>query len=701
MIAALLFSVVVALFLGAALRLSLGNLKANDVAGQRALFAAESGLRYVQARLASDYTWDLDGGLVVDTPELAVYEDRGNIVGVVRTSEGDFAQFRVRFNFQDDAQADTDGFVDPGLYSVDSPYVSVNNILGGSPRMVPRADGPGFSVMATSPRPYSVPAGTACVVVEGRYGPGLRSLSTAELSPPVTGQVTTRVLEAYLEADTLPGADSAAMSAGDMSFEVEPSEYVTLSAKDANQASRLRSRAMIEVVGGASPNLVSTNGETYTVDGSLAADASSDIQTNVEDTSTSFYRLEWDEVKKADSSGGTLAGGTYVIWDDGSLHHYDMSYSEYVTYIEANPSAGGNVVDPSTDLPPGMSFDTSDPAKPKLVISENVLIDGGSTDEFNIIPRKGVQEDPPDSDSGSGDLLEMATEVAANQAPGELRGSLSGGTEFPPPAGAPPFPSEQFFYGTDFTVKLHGDHWHLMDNDQSGQLLGPSAIASVLSDPALSASDQALAQQVLQALGGAGGGSMRELDLPSQPAALRADDVEIVFAPPEGESAILSANDTIRLGTRVSGKGGSITSAKDIRVVGDGDTALQASEKNGLTLYARGDVVMSGLKEVPVGSNNWEYKDVDLKGVVYSWGDIEFKLSNDDPSVSKHGSLQVQGALVAYGGDPAGSPGADGNGEIKIDAQRSELKYDPVYLMPMTLTPPARPLRQSLYNIVR
>ena len=110
---------------------------------------------------------------------------------------------------------------------------------------------------------------------------------------------------------------------------------------------------------------------------------------------------------------------------------------------------------------------------------------------------------------------------------------------------------------------------------------------------------------------------------------------------------------------------------------------------------------MSGLKEVPVGSNNWEYKDVDLKGVVYSWGDIEFKLSNDDPSVSKHGSLQVQGALVAYGGDPAGSPGADGNGEIKIDAQRSELKYDPVYLMPMTLTPPARPLRQSLYNIVR
>ena len=696
MIAALLFSVVVALFLGAALRLSLGNLKANDVAGQRALFAAESGLRYVQARLASDYTWDLDGGLVVDTPELAVYEDRGNIVGVVRTSEGDFAQFRVRFNFQDDAQADIDGFVDPGLYSVDSPYVSVNNILGGSPRMVPRADGPGFSVMATSPRPYSVPAGTACVVVEGRYGPGLRSLSTAELSPPVTGQVTTRVLEAYLEADTLPGADSAAMSAGDMSFEVEPTEYVTLSAKDANQASRLRSRAMIEVVGGASPNLVSTNGETYTVDGSLAADASSDIQTNVEDTSTSFYRLEWDEVKKADSSGGTLAGGTYVIWDDGSLHHYDMSYSEYVTYIEANPSAGGNVVDPSTDLPPGMSFDTSDPAKPKLVISENVLIDGGSTDEFNIIPRKGAQEDPPDS---GGALEAMADEVGSSLPTGTAGGSVSDATKFDNPPGIPSVSGD--FVGSSFFVRLHGDHFHVRDNANptSSTPLTPSQVAALLSNPSMSSSDQAMAEQVLRALGGVGG--MRELDLPSQPAALRADDVEIVFAPPEGESAILSANDTIRLGTRVSGKGGSITSAKDIRVVGDGDTALQASEKNGLTLYARGDVVMSGLKEVPVGSNNWEYKDVDLKGVVYSWGDIEFKLSNDHPSVSKHGSLQVQGALVAYGGDPAGSPGAGGNGKIKIDAQRSELKYDPVYLMPMTLNPPARPLRQSLYNIVR
>jgi hypothetical protein len=696
-IAALLTSVVIALFLGAALHLSTGHLKANDQTGQRALFAAESGLRYVQARLASDYTWDANDGRVVDTADMIVHEDNGNVIGIIRTPEGDFAQFRVRFNFQDDSQGDADGQPDPTRYPVDTQYISVNNILGGSPLSVPRADGPSWSVIPTSATPYEVPAGTACVIVEGRFGPGLASLSSTDMNPTTNGRVSSRVVEAYLEADTLPGADAAAMAAGNIHFKVEPGEAVSLDAKDENQASRLRSRANIKVTGGADPNLVSANGETHTVDGRLQAAPSADVQLFTEDPSTSFYKLEWDQVKKADSSDSTINGGTYVVWDDGTLHYYDMDYDSYAANVLSNPADPGTVLDP-TSLPAGVSFDTSDPRKPKLTISQNLLVDGGSTDDLTIIPRKGVQEEPPDT---SRPLEDMAKQVAGSLYPGDVSGSVADATLFKnPPDAAPPGDIDMDITSgptNPFRIVVHSDHFHVLNYNAPGIEQTPGNFGRLLTQPGMTLAQQQQAHQVLRALGASG--PMGELETGGEPANLRADDVEIVFDPPEGESAILSADGTVRLGTRVSGKGGSITSAKNIRIIGDGDTSLAASEKNGLSFYAQGNVTMSGLREVPVGSNNWEYKDVELKGVVYAWGDIDIKLSSNDPSVTRHGDFNLQGSIVAYGGDPAGKPGEDGNGDISMDTNNSKLIYDPVYLVQMTLTPPAKPLRQSLYNV--
>jgi len=701
LVSALLVSFVIALFLAAALRLSMGSLKMNDENGQRALYAAESGLRYIQARLASDHSWEGNEGLAVTTSDLVVYEDRGNIVGILRTPAGDFAQFRARFNYQDDSQGNADGRSDPALYSIDHPYVSVKNILGGSPRFVPRADGPGWSVTPASPTPYEVPAGAACVIVEGRYGPGLGSLSSSNLNPTVNGQVSTRIVEAYLETTAPPGADAAAMSAGDMKFGVESGQAVALNAKDSGQVSRLRSRADIEVDGGASPNLVSSNGETYTQDGTVQADASSDIQVFMEDPSKGFYSLEWGEVKKATSSDSTLAAGTYVVWDDGSLHYYDMSYSQYVTFIEANPGNGGTPVS-SSDLPAGMTLDTSNPNKPKLTISQNILVDGSSasTDELTIIPRKGAQENPPDAPDDSD--LDAAVTSVANSLPSGVSDGGFNKTEWSMPlVGPAPSPDKvQVSTGSlDFELHVHSDGRVHLENAYMGSgILTPSQFQATLTDPSIPLTKQAEILTLLAAVGGSGSGSMRELEVGANPANLRADDVEILFDPPEGESAILSSEGSVRLGAKLTGRGGSITSAGDIRIVGDGDTSLSASVKDGLTLYAKGNVVMSGLKEVPVGSNNWEYKDVNLKGVVYAWGDIDIKLGHDDPSVSKHGDFFLQGSIVAYGGDPAGAPGAGGNGSISVDANSVEFKYDPVYLTQLALSPPTRALKQTLYT---
>lgn len=695
LVSALMISIVVAFFVGAGLKLSHMSLKSTNTEEKRALLAAESGLRYVQSCQAADYAWNADRGLVVNTAEMVVYEDSGNIIGILRTEEGDFAQFRVRFNYQDDSAADLDGRTDPSLYPIDSPYVSVNNILGGSPRSVRRAEGPAWSVASSSPVLYEVPAGTACVISEGRYGPGLASLSASNLNPTPDGKVTVRAVEGYLEAPAPPGGDSAAMSAADMTFALEPLQNVSLQAKSDSQVSRLRSRARIEVEGGDNPNLVSNQGETHTQDGTLLADPDGNVQTFTEDTNREFLSLGWGDVKQATSADSTLAAGTYVIWDDGSIRYFDMDYDSYAQAVVANPNLAGTTLG-AADLPPGMTFDTSVPGKPKLTIGQNIFVDGSSasTNELNIIPRKGAQENPPDA---AGELSEMASDLPSTLPSGSLGGSVPDAMEFDPPSSAPPLPSNQEFDGTSFYVKLHGSHFHIMNKATPNVFLSQTDVAALLSNPSMSPSDQAMAETVLRALGGSAA-SMGEFDLGSVEPVLRPDDVVIEFAPPEGESAILSAKGTVRLGTNVQGEGGSITSEGDIRLVGHG-TNLAASEENGLALYAQGDVVLSSLKEVPRGSGNWQYKDVDLRGVIYSWANIHAKLSNDDPSVSRHGNFSAQGTLVAYGGDPNGVPGAAGDGEINVKARSVELTYDPVYLMQLSTLPPAGPLVQTLHHV--
>lgn len=715
-ISALMMSAVIALFVGAGLKLSVGNLKANNGRDQRALLAAESGLRYVQSRTAANYGWMADEGLVINDPDLVVEENRGNIIGLVRAPDGQFAQFRIRFNYQDDSEGDADGRSDPSTsFQIDSPYVSVNNLLGGSAVPVPRADGPGSSVTASSPTPYEVPGGTVCVIVEGRFGPGLSNLSASNMNPQISGPVTTRIIEANLDAAQTPGVDAAAMSAGDMTFELDGNVAVTLSAKDKNQASRLRSRSKIVVQDGGSPNLKSKNGETYTSDGTLQADAESGIKTQTEDTSTSFYRLEWGDVKKADPTGQSISAGTYVVWDDGTLHYYDMDYNSYVTFIEANPTSAGTIVD-SSSLPSGFQFDGSNASKPKFEISGDIHVQAtANNNELNIIPRKGAQEDPPDA-SGSQTESQMVSSVLSGLSSPDQTGAGAGiysGPEAarwnipisgPIPGGEIRAETGNLSYGTWQGVILKetspGQAALIVDS-HSLPLFSPSVgsnpLGALTNGMSSTFSGTPQLQQILSMILGSGS-EMRELNLGSAPAALRADNLKVEFTPPDGQSAILSADGNVRIGANVKGDGGSITSAETIRLVGNG-TDLQASIEDGLTLYAKEDVVMSTLKEKNVGSNNWEYKDLKLKGVVYAWGDIEAKLDFNDPSVQKSGKFKLEGTMVAYGGDPSGQPGAGSGGAIDVRAGDTEIKYNPAYLLKLDNSPPPGPVKQSLYTV--
>ena len=180
--------------------------------------AAKSGLSYAACQLRADPTWRGDANRVtVNTPNLYVVEDNGNVIGLLTDSGGNVSQFRLRFNFQD-GNPGAEGLDDPAPENqIDSHYISINNLDQTAETVVPRASQSTWSVSDSTTGPYSVPGGTVCVLVEGRTGPGLRQHTSAAANAPPSGRVSTYVAEAYLQVTLKQGTlDAALMGGGDI-----------------------------------------------------------------------------------------------------------------------------------------------------------------------------------------------------------------------------------------------------------------------------------------------------------------------------------------------------------------------------------------------------------------------------------------------------------------------------------------------------
>ncbi|MEW6282263.1 MAG: hypothetical protein AB1758_26895, partial [Candidatus Eremiobacterota bacterium] len=184
--------------------------------------------------------------------------------------------------------------------------------------------------------------------------------------------------------------------------------------------------------------------------------------------------------------------------------------------------------------------------------------------------------------------------------------------------------------------------------------------------------------------GGGGGVSNGQVDPPTVTDTLTASDLEIEFRPPPGGSAVLSSDGSIRLTGTITGQGGSITSGGSITVTGLGAN-LGAGQENPINMYAVGDIKFSALDEANPGQ--YTYRDVNLKGIVYTQGDFVARLG--DASVpGTWGDMNLEGILIAYGGDPAGAPGAGGRGNIDILAANVSLAFSPVYAGALSQAPP-------------
>ena len=651
--------------------------------GDAALKAAQAGLSYAQVRLGEDPAWRGDANrTVIDSPDLFVVEDQGNVIGLIRSENGAFAQFRIRFNFQDDSADNAEDLPDPELW-IDHPFVSVNNLHSGGAVSVPRADQSSFSVTEDSERPYTVPGGSVCVLVEGRAGPSLAALAPTNPNPePARGELSTRVVEAYFRVNDLPGADASAQAAGNINVSLQ-SGVLEMKDKSSAETPRLRSKGDITVTGGPDPNLRASKGETFSAGGDLHADYDPDeVTPKLEDPNAGFYQLTWDDVKKAEGTD-SLAAGTYVLWDDGTLHYYDMDYATYKDFIESNPTNGGT----SFSLPGTIALDTSDPSKPSITISGDTTISPtGETDEFNLIPREGAQEKEGSGNEPPSDADEAAEQLLSASSGWTQTHNGTDGMRWQVTASG----NTVISLSPNFVIHVTSSELYLEDHDGSaGGLAG--ALATLASNP--SYHDELVE---LGTLLGVGGGDNGKLELPGVEDELRPDDIKVEFKPEEGDSAILSAEGNVRIGSNLKGEGGAVTSGGSIRIVGAG-TDLTANFEDGINLYAREDIVLSSFKEETDGGS---YKDFKLRGVIYAWGDITAMIGQDHEDVDSWGSFEVIGAVVAYGGDPAEAP-VPGNGHIEMTAKGVKLEFDPAYLAAFDRTPPPGPLSKTFFTVVR
>ncbi|HXE71413.1 MAG TPA: hypothetical protein VNO81_02035 [Candidatus Nitrosotenuis sp.] len=608
------------------------SLTSNFHAQEAALLAAESGVQYAQLMLQQDASWP-GKDHQADAPEMVpgcfyVTEDQGNVVGYLETPYGWRSQFRIRFNYYDGSGGDGGlDLSDPQNYKFSTPYVSVNNLKGSAPRYVPRAKPEdGWVVTDDSTGPYQVPAHTACIIVEGRAGWGLRNAET-EASSASNRTVATRVVEAYLKLDMGENMGAAMMAGGNIEATLQSS--LGLASADSSTSPGLRSKGnvivldesgdpgAIEVREGQEALIKYKKGGTYT------AQANDQVSTGEEGASDRFRRLYWDNqadnhVKTAYNSGQgyvNLPAGTYVMHDNGKLYYYDMSYEDYARNVATLGSLSS-------------------------ILNAGTLVE---QDFGNLIT---------DPDTGEADSRAMRYDYDFRTGSGTV--AIKKNINVQPTGNTADF---AFTVARGAVVDTTGKTSLQEKLEATTCTVCPDLMADTLD--AADVTFKFVSKDVEQVLFSVGTGDASESN-----ANIRIEAQIKVKKDSGGENAAAG-----------------ITSSGKIEVVGAGvNLTARPDAAEGLCLYARDDVTFN-----TVGRHIWKsrtyytYADLSLTGVVYTWGDFKVKLG--DERTSDWGKLKIRGALVAYGGDPATqAPGGNARGNISINAEKASLTYDSAYL---------------------
>ncbi len=710
-ISVLFTCVVLAMLVGAALQSGVWGLKRgqnqSDVSAARR--AAAGGVEYALARLRDDPGWKANTPVKITTinePGFFVVEERGNVIGVMDCG-GQISQFRIRFNYGDGGGG-ADGMLDPSpAMAIASPLVSLNNMLPSAVADVPKADGPGQSVPA-SPNVYtSIPGHSVFLVVEGRCGDWLVGADPANPNPntPVLGGYSeTQVETVYKVANANSGGTPAVgAAAGNFKATVGTSskkDNLQLDSASGSQVGRLRSKATLTVTGGQSGQynlLGGKGGGEYRSTNTPGASTNPDpkVVQKSETASDNLYPIPWSQVHTADGTN-SMPAGTYVYWDDGSLHYFDMSLAQYSNFM-ADPLNHGNPGQ-SVSLPPTVVSSSSGSGgglKAKLTVTGDTLVTAATnTTNLAVIPQKGTAGGPGVG-GGAPSATTMATAITSNNS--MLSQNAMAPTQYliPTPAGYNFLDQVAQWSAGQGVGTYSGGNWNLPTGGALNNLGTTGAIANLQVNQV-----GVLATQISLYIAAnpnntnwpsfATAMSMSPAtiqdEIPGVGSAARAQNIEIKFNPPSGGSATLTAPGDVTLASKISGNGASITAEGNLSLLGLGvDLSAMASPTEGVSLYSKKDVTISTYDK----NSGGKYHDVSLKGVVYAWGNFKALMGDSSVSESNWGKLKLTGSMVAYGKDPADLTGPTTGGNIEVVAKEATMKYDPAYLLDFSNTLPA------------
>ena len=722
LISMMFVAVLVAMFASAALSLAPASLTQGRQLADRQVAerAIRSGMDYAVARLrASGGSWRAQNPLTVGSVAsgLLVQEGDGQVEGWVREGER-WSRFRVRFNYLD-GPGGADGMNDPAYPWTELHQLSFNNLQSNTSRPLPACDNTG-SVSATSGSRFDVPAHTIVLAVEGACG---RVAMTAGIPSGFSFTPSTLLGEGVLQASNPQNgaADAVVMAAGSLNFNVRDNEEVNFSSSR-SQTARLRSRGDMSVAQG---KLDSPKGE---VEGGWTGTNYDDKNITIKppDPKVAFYSINKDSTP-VPNTGNTVKGGVYEIdWDSTAekplVRYYDMTYQQYweqrtagalIEAVPGPPPPGFDVV----DAKPGNKEDIQ-----VQFHKDTQVTNSGTTKDLAIVPRQGAPtEQEAGAASGSSgpapatppatatttNVLTLANllqstlfqtvpttpgwDFATNNWQASTHWQISSGkgdmlAPAPLPSvlipvfqsvvsGGGSLPGMQFsgLSSTAPTVEIHD--WDISwdgtpeDNYQFGALqLAQSLMTKAQNDPGVKAALSSYSGAPLDPVDPTSGGGLSVQDL-----TIRLVDDSTKGKDKNG-ALTLRTDGSLLLGGKLKGSGASLIAGKDISLRGNG-VDLTANQDNGLSIYAQGNIDINSFAFKLGGS---KYEKVDIKGVIYGWGNINIRTGGLDKT--KWADFKLSGAMVSYGKDP-GDPGAAVNPtQITMDAKSAELVFDPAYL---------------------
>jgi hypothetical protein len=369
----LVLTLLATFFLGALVQMNPGRLRRNlhDENRDRAALAAKAGVDYALNRFKSNTDWKADANTkTVEMDDLVILEDNGNVLGWIKTEDGAWAGFRLRFNAQD-GSGGRDGWNDP-QYPISTRSISLNNLTGSNDKPVPLANASYSAPLDFEETSMTAPPNSLALLVEGIVDGDLDPSDPSGLAQASGG--TTRTVEGiFVVSDILAGTDGDAvlMAGGDVTIEVgdKPRANETAAARDtrgvlslqsgSDNVAGIRTKKKLELKrgqGGSSSSKFDPDEDAtvhvnpMTPFSETLADGTT-FQGGEEDADAAFQKIEWEKLKDSEQSDAvSLPGGVYIFTDGDAdsgrspsrnVKFFDMTWNEYRTAL----------IDPSTPPP--------------------------------------------------------------------------------------------------------------------------------------------------------------------------------------------------------------------------------------------------------------------------------------------------------------------------------------------------------------